>query len=102
MRNADALDDLDGWGDAPAEWRDALEAEEVDFEVDADNWETVTMFTRVQTQWRYGFAGPTGLDYSGVESCLRMADVTNTPALFGGLQIMEVAALREMAAQRGK
>ena len=30
------------------------------------------LWTRLQTQWRVGMAGPTGLDYSGVAAVMRM------------------------------
>jgi len=80
----------------------ALEAEDVEFEVDRENWETVMMFMRVQTQWRYGFAGPTGLDYAAVEAAMRMVRAEKTDDLFTGIQIMEVAALKTLAAERAK
>ena len=30
------------------------------------------LWTQLQTQWRIGMAGPTGLDYCGVEALMRM------------------------------
>ena len=30
------------------------------------------LWTQLQTQWRVGMAGPTGLDYSGVAAVMRM------------------------------
>lgn len=30
------------------------------------------LWTQVQTQWRIGLAGPTGLDYCGVEAVMRI------------------------------
>ena len=68
--------------------------EAVDLEIEPDNWETVMLFLRVQTQWRHGFNGPTGLDYQGVEAAMRMARVARTVELFEGLQVMEFAALK--------
>lgn len=74
----------------------------MDFEVEMENWESVMLFMRVQTQWRYGFSGPTGLDYCGVEAAMRMAKVGNQELIFSDLQIMEVAALKTLAAERAK
>lgn len=59
----------------------------------------------VQTQWRTGMAGPTGLDYAGVEAVVRMrrlAEEGDLPDLIEGLQTMEVAALDEWARQAEK
>lgn len=77
-----------------------MEQEERDFEVEPENWETVVMFLRLSTQWRHGFNGPTGLDYTAVESTFRMTGTAATPALFEGLQIMEFAALRTINQKR--
>lgn len=59
---------------------------------------------RVQTQWRTGLAGATGLDYPGVEAALRLARVPRAqwPALFVDLQAMELAFLGECARERGR
>ena len=51
---------------------------------------------RLQSQWRYGPAGATGLEYTGVEAALRMAAVAITPELFSDIQAMETAALLAM------
>lgn len=75
---------------------EAVEAEEVDLEIEPDNWATVMLFLRVQTQWRHGFNGPTGLDYPGVEATMRMARIARTVELFDGLQVMEFAALKAL------
>jgi len=94
VKNDEALADLDVWGGAPPEMVEAMTEESVEFEIEPDNWETVLLFMRVQTQWRHGFAGPTGLDYVGVEACMRMAGIKRTDELFDGLQVMEFAALQ--------
>ena len=91
---------MDAFGAPPDEWVEALESEVVEFEVEPDNWDTVTLFTRVSTQWRYGFAGPTGLDYHGVEACMRLSGTAADPETFAWLQLMEFAALREFSEQR--
>jgi len=55
------------------------------FEVWPDNVEMLNLFMRIQTQWRSGVNGITGLDYKG---------------WFDDLQAMETAALRIMAEGR--
>lgn len=54
------------------------------------------MFTRIQTQWRTGMSGATGLDYHGVGAAVQMMGKTMTPELFSDLQLMERAALQAM------
>lgn len=57
----------------------------------------------VQTQWRVGAIGFTGLDYQGVESLVRMRRLArgkDLAACIADLQIMEAAALAEWARQR--
>jgi hypothetical protein len=58
-----------------------------------ENWETVEMFLRLQTQWRISFAGPTGLDYAALDWLCRLYSVKDPATLFEGLQVMEVTAL---------
>lgn len=50
---------------------------------------------RVQTQWRTGPSGVIGLDYTAVDVVLRRNKAGDE--VFDGLQIMERAALRELA-----
>lgn len=69
------------------------------FELWPENLDSLTLFMRMQTQWRIGPAGASGLDYAGVSSALRFLRVRPTPEFFDDLQIMETAALRAM---RGK
>ena len=61
-----------------------------------DNLSTWALWHRLQTQWRVGMAGRTGLDYTGVLAYLR--DVArikgrDLPGTFARLQAMERAAL---------
>lgn len=72
------------------------------FAVWPENWETVLAFLACSTQWRTGMAGPTGLDYAGVEALLRLNGYAGKERreLFEGLQIMEQAALSAMAKRR--
>ena len=85
--------DLRAFG-APDEIIAAVESESVELEIEPDNWETVNVFMRVQTQWRQGFGGPTGLDYPAVFQTMDRIGVRDADGeIFAGLQIMERAAL---------
>lgn len=58
----------------------------------------------VQTQWRVGATGATGLDYAGVEALLRLRKLARGPRrtaqVVADLQVMERATLSEWARQR--
>lgn len=71
------------------------------FGVYRENLEALEFFMRLQTQWVISPMGErVGLNYAGVEPCARMSDIKMTPDLFEKVQIMELAALKEM--QNGK
>lgn len=63
------------------------------FEVWEENWDTVLMFLRLQTQWNASMGGVTGLNYSSLEYLGRLYPVEDPVALFEGLQVMEIKAL---------
>jgi len=71
----------------------ALKQVEHDCGVWEENWDIVAMFLRMQTQWRIGFGGPTGLDYAAMDWLCRLYSVQDPVGLFEGLQVMEAAAL---------
>ncbi len=66
------------------------------------------LWTAVQTQWRHGFAGPTGLDYAGVRAspAYRRIPPQDRAEVFEDLCVMERAWLARRAelaeAQRSK
>ena len=64
------------------------------FEVHPDNWATVEMFLRLQTQWRSTMSGVIGLDYSAAQWLFRLYEVQDQRALLEDLQTMEVAAMQ--------
>lgn len=67
---------------------------EEDFAVYPENWEAVQLFLKLGTQWRVGaMGGFFGLDYSSVESTMRICRVRKKRKVFEQLRIMEVAAL---------
>ncbi|WP_292450779.1 DUF1799 domain-containing protein [Methylibium sp.] len=66
------------------------------------NWPAVIAFDALSTQWRSGFDGPTGLDYSAIPTTLRLLGMKSSPALFEDIRTMEDAALRYFAFMRKK
>ncbi|MTI92151.1 MAG: hypothetical protein FH750_12365 [Pseudomonas stutzeri] len=67
-----------------------------------ENWQVFDIFLSMQTQWRTGMNGPTGLDYSALESLFRMNRVKRKQQRdhLEAIQIMERAALKAMAENR--
>ena len=68
-----------------------------DFEVWEDNWQSVEMFLRLQTQWRVGMNGLIGLDYGAAEWLFRICGVEDQRSLLEDLQVMEAAVLAAAA-----
>ena len=69
---------------------------EPDFEVLEENWESVQMFLRCQTQWRTTMSGVLGLDYGALAWLFRLYEVTDQRAVLEDLQVMESAAMLVM------
>ncbi|MFZ4498752.1 MAG: DUF1799 domain-containing protein [Burkholderiales bacterium] len=78
--------------------------EDREFHLWTENVPVWNLWQAVQTQWRIGMNGPTGLDYAGIEALMRMRNVSRAerPELIEGLQVMEVVALEEFAAKAEK
>ena len=69
------------------------------FEVWEENWETVVMFLRMQTQWTVTMGGYVGLKYEvllGASGLMSLYDVENPREMLEELQVMEAAALSEL------
>lgn len=69
------------------------------FEVWEENWETVVMFLRMQTQWTVTMGGYVGLKYEvllGASGLMCLYDVENPREMLEDLQVMEAAALSEL------
>ena len=65
-----------------------------------DNWDIVTMFLRMQTQWTTSMAGYVVLKYEVLLSSGGLFDlynVDNRRDMLEGLQVMETAALSELS-----
>ena len=73
------------------------EEEEEEILVFEANFESFLLFTRLGTQWIRVHVGHemvlTGLNYSSVESMLRVLKVKNKPEVFGKIQTMETKYL---------
>lgn len=61
-------------------------------------WPAVTLFCEMNTQWRVGAGGPTGLDYSALFTLMDEAGLTGASRreMFRDVQEMERAALQAM------
>lgn len=73
--------------------------EEEHFEVWEENWETLLMFLRMQTQWTVTMGGYVGLKYEvllGASGLMSLYDVENPREMLEELQVMEAAALSEL------
>lgn len=66
---------------------------ETDFEVWEENWEALNLFFRLQTQWRVGFNGATGLDYTSVLAVFDLYGVENRIDAFECIQVCEAELL---------
>jgi len=66
-----------------------------------ENWPALEMFMRVQTQWRVGMNGLTGLDYGAVAWLLKLYEVEDQRSLLEDLQVMEGAVLAVIAKREG-
>ena len=72
--------------------------ESEDFEVWDENWETVQMFLRVQTQWNVSMDGLVGLKYEvllGSGGLFDLYNVKNRTDVLERLQVMEATVLTE-------
>lgn len=67
-----------------------------------ENEEVFWVWLGLQTQWMVGMAGATGLNYSGVESDLRMLEIPRARRrqFYVSIKHMEHAALEEWASKR--
>ena len=69
------------------------------------NWETVVLFLKMQTQWTVSMAGYVGLKYEVLLVAGGLFDLYNIEDrldVLEGLQIMEVAALKEFSKKESK
>ena len=75
------------------------------YEVWEENWETVLMFLRMQTQWNTTMAGYLGLKYDVLLMSGGLFDlycIKDRAAMLEDLQVMESAALSELSKSEDK
>jgi hypothetical protein len=60
-----------------------------DYEVTPEAWPAVSMFLKVQTQWRVGMGAVIGLDYGALRWCFELEEVENPRELLEDLQVIE-------------
>ena len=79
-------------------------AQEMEIDIWPENARAFDAFTRLKTQWRSGFGGAAGLDYTAALAYIRTLRLSRDEAdeLFEDIQIMEYAALEAMAEGRDK
>lgn len=63
-------------------------------EVWPENYEAFELFTTLQTQWRTGASGPSGLDYNTLFTYMNMKNLSID--LLDDIRVMESAALTEI------
>lgn len=68
-----------------------------DFEVWPENWLPFQVFSQVSTQWRVGYGGPTGLDYSQVKWVMELMQVKKPLEVLHAIRTLESSALKTMA-----
>jgi hypothetical protein len=63
-----------------------------------ENWESFEIFSTLQTQWRSGFGGPTGLDYNTLYATMTLMNIDQKKQLdlLADIRVMEFAALTEI------
>jgi hypothetical protein len=69
-----------------------------------ENLPAVALFASLDTQWRVGFAGPIGLDYSVLPIVFRLRALPRKdwPGMFDDLRAMETEALKTINASMSK
>lgn len=67
-----------------------------------ENWQALQVFTAMGTQWRTGFSGAIGLDYSALPEVWRRTKTqpAERDEVFQCLRVMEGAALEHMDRMR--
>ena len=61
-----------------------------------ENWPILRLFDSLRTQWRVGFSGAYGMDYTAIPVVMDLLKTPDREWAFEGLRVMEDEALREM------
>lgn len=73
-------------------------APDINIEVWPDNWQTLTIFADMASQWNVGMSGVIGLRYEALPLVLKLHQVKHKhqQEVFNGLRVMERAAVQEI------
>ena len=73
-----------------------------DVEVWAEHWQAVQLFIQMGTQWRTGFGGAIGLDYSVLAQLMdwQQIEPSERNMIFEQIRVMESTALNVMYEER--
>jgi len=71
------------------------------FEVWEENWRSVEIFLKMQTQWNVTMGGYVGLKYEVLQWLSQLYDVEDKRHLLEDIQVMEAAALSELNKKDG-
>ncbi|MEN6538691.1 MAG: DUF1799 domain-containing protein [Mizugakiibacter sp.] len=71
---------------------------EEEAEIWPENWPAFALFSSLQTQWKVGMAGPTGLDYATLFLLLDRHQLVGDEwwQMFGDIRLCEATALKTM------
>jgi len=91
--------------DVIAQFEDAVEDE--DFSIYPENWAAINLFMQLDTNWRNTLiATPAGIvsmragiDYTSLESLMRMTGIEDMKDTFWRVRTMELAALEAMSCE---
>lgn len=64
------------------------------------NLKALELWNRIQTQWRTGYDGPTGLDYNALYRVARTIGTRIDRAMLDKIQALEFDLLNELAERR--
>lgn len=82
----------------------AVDVDEGEVYLWPENRDAWGLWLALQTQWRTGMAGATGLDYTALQATLGLMGIKKKlwPELFQLIRAMEIATLDEWGKQRKK
>lgn len=61
-----------------------------------ENMPVLRLFDAMRTQWRVGYSGAYGMDYSALPAVMDLLNINDRQWAFEGFRVMEDEALREM------
>jgi hypothetical protein len=95
----DAAEDLEAFG-VPAEMVNAVPVPAEDFDVWDDNVLALSLFMRLQTQWRIINGVFAGINYQSIQFLFDVYNVEDKATMMDDLQAMEFSALATLNKDR--